>query len=281
MEERTLTGELVERYGRMLREEERSVGTIAKYLRDVRALAAWLGGRPATHELVAGWRASLLERGYATVTVNSMLSAVNGLFRRLGWDDCRVRFLRVQRRAFRDERRELTREGYDRLLAGARRLGRRRAELLMETICGTGIRVSELRYVTVEAVRRGRAEVSLKGKVRMVLIPRRLAVKLLAYARGAGVRSGEVFRSASGRPLSRGLVWREMKRLCAAAGVEPSRVFPHNLRPLFAMTFYAACGDVVRLADVLGHSSVETTRVYLATSGRDHRMLLERLGLVT
>lgn len=281
MGERVITPEMVERYGEQLRTDERSAGTVAKYLRDVRAFAAWLGGREVTRELAADWRASLVGRGYAPTTVNSMLSAVNGLMRRLGWDDCRARFLRVQRKLFRDERRELTRADYGRLLAAARTLGRRRVALAMEAMCATGIRVGELRFLTVEAARRGRAQVSLKGKVRVVLIPRALASKLLSYARARGVRSGVVFRTASGRPLGRGQVWGDMKRLCAAAGVEATRVFPHNLRHLFATTFYDSCRDIARLADVLGHSSIETTRVYLVTSGRDHRRLVERLGLVT
>lgn len=281
MGERYLTQGMIEGYGSALRDEEKSAGTVAKYLRDVRAFALWLGGRAVTHELVVGWKSSLVERGYAPVTINSMLSALNGLFRQLGWDDCRARFLRIQRRLFRDERRELTKDDYLRLVRAARELGKSRLALVMETICATGIRVSELRYVTVEAARRGRAEVLLKGKVRVVLIPRGLAVKLLAYARARGVRSGEVFRTGSGKALGRGQVWGEMKCLCEAAGVEESRVFPHNLRHLFATTFYAACKDIARLADVLGHSSIETTRIYLVTSGRNHRRLVERLGLLT
>ena len=189
--------------------------------------------------------------------------------------------LKVQRRLFRDAGRELTRQEYERLLAAARARGQERLALLMEAICATGIRVSEVRYITVEAAQRGRTEISLKGKIRTILLPGKLCRKLLKYARKYKTVSGEIFLTRNGTSLSRRQIWTELKRLCKSAGVESAKVFPHNLRHLFATIFYRACKDIVRLADVLGHSSIETTRIYLVTSGAEHARQLERLGLVS
>lgn len=205
---------------------------------------------------------------------------VNKLFVIMGREECRARALRVQRRAFRDESRELSRNEYRRLVSAARSGRRTRTALAMETICATGIRVSELEYITVEAAGAGRAEVALKGKVRTVLIPRRLAKKLLEHARRRGIERGPVLLGRDGRPLSRQAVWAEMKGLARTARVAATKVFPHNLRHLFARSFYEACHDVVRLADVLGHSSVETTRIYLVTTGAEQARIIERLGLI-
>ena len=233
-----------------------------------------------TRERAAGWREHLLSGGLTPATVNAKLSALNGLFRFLGWEECRVKFLRVQRRVFRDRERELTREEYRRLVEAAQSGGRERLELLMEAICSTGIRVSEVRYLTVEAARSGRAEVRLKGKIRSILLPRKLCRKLLKFARKQKIASGAIFRAGDGRPLSRHRIWREMKALCGRAGVAETKVFPHNLRHLFAALFYRATRDIVKLADVLGHSSVETTRIYLMSNGQEHVRQLDRLGLV-
>lgn len=276
-----LTMEQILTYRTCLSAEEKSAGTIEKYLRDIHAFFRWLNGEAVSKERTLEWKAHLLERGYAPVTINSMLAALNGFFHFLGWDDCQSKFLKVQRRLFRDECRELTRAEYDCLLETARRLGRERMALLMEAICATGIRVSEVRYLTVEAAQRGRAEISLKGKIRTILIPNKLCRKLLKYARKQKIASGEIFLTRGGTSLSRKQIWAEMKALCRKAGVAPSKVFPHNLRHLFARTFYKACHDVVKLADMLGHSSVETTRIYLISSGADHARQLERLGLVS
>lgn len=281
MKERVLTLEQLAAYDGHLRLEEKSAATIEKYLRDIRAFALWLDGRPVTKEAVTGWKERLLAERRAPSTVNAALSALNGLFRFLGWEGCRARFVKVQRRLFRDPTRELSRTDYDRLIAAARELGRERLALVMETICATGVRVSELRYLTVEAVQRGRAEISLKGKVRVILIPTKLARKLLKYAKKNKTVSGEIFLTGNGKSLSRRQIWAEMKRLCVQAGVEPSRVFPHNLRHLFATAYYRAYRDIAKLADVLGHSSIETTRIYLLTSGAEHQRQLDRLGLVS
>ena len=281
MEDFKLTAERIEAYGRYLKQEERTPATLEKYLRDVRAFALWLDGRPVTREAVTGWKERLLAERRAPSTVNAALSALNGLFRFLGWEGCRARFVKVQRRLFRDPTRELSRTDYDRLIAAARELGRERLALVMEAICATGVRVSEVRYLTVEAVQRGRAEISLKGKVRVILIPTKLARKLLKYAKKNKTVSGEIFLTGNGKSLSRRQIWAEMKRLCVQAGVEPSRVFPHNLRHLFATAYYRAYRDIAKLADVLGHSSIETTRIYLLTSGAEHQKQLDRLGLVS
>lgn len=281
MEDFKLTAERIAAYGRYLKQEERTPATLEKYLRNVRAFALWLDGRPVTKEAVTGWKERLLAERRAPSTVNAALSALNGLFRFLGWEGCRARFVKVQRRLFRDPARELSRPDYDRLIATARELGKERLALVMETICATGVRVSELRYLTVEAVQRGRAEISLKGKVRVILIPTKLARKLLKYAKKNKTASGEIFLTGNGKSLSRRQIWAEMKRLCVYAGVAPSRVFPHNLRHLFATAYYRAYRDIAKLADVLGHSSIETTRIYLLTSGAEHQRQLDRLGLVS
>lgn len=281
MDQRTLSIKQLAAYDASLRADERAPGTLEKYLRDLRTFLVWLDGRPVTKELVHQWKEELQAHGYAPVTINSMLSALNGLFRFLGWAECRVKFLKVQRRLFREERRDLNRSEYNRLLETAHQLGRERLALLMETICSTGIRVSEVRYITVEAARDGKSEIALKGKIRTILLPNKLCRKLLKYAKRQKIASGEIFLTRSGKALSRRQIWAEMKRLCRHAGVEPSKVFPHNLRHLFATAFYRACKDIAHLADLLGHSSVETTRIYLISSGAEHVRQIERLGLVT
>ena len=268
-------------YQKHLRQEERAAATVEKYLRDIRAFSMWLHGRAVTKELAFAWKEKLLKDGRAPMTVNGKLSALNGILRFLGREDCQVRLLSIQRMAFRDSSRELTRSEYQRLLCAARDQGRERLELLLETICATGIRVSEARCITVEAARAGRAEIRLKGKIRSILLPNKLCRKLLKYAKKQKITLGKIFLTQSGTSLSRKQIWREMKGLCKQAGVEPSKVFPHNLRHLFAVTFYRATRDIVSLADVLGHSSVNTTRIYLMTTGTEHVRRLERLGLIS
>ena len=280
MEKRMILPASVAAFARRLREDERSPGTIENYLRHVRAFAAWAGGEAVTKELAAQWKDHLAHSGYCPGTVNTMLVALNRFFTFQGWRDCQVRALRVQRRLFREDSRELTREEYERLVEAARSLGRERLELLMETICSTGIRVSEVKYITVEALAQGRAEISLKGKIRTILLPGKLCRKLLKYAKKQKTVSGEVFLTRNGTGLSRKQIWSEMKAICAKAKVAASKVFPHNLRHLFARTFYKVCRDVVKLADVLGHSSIETTRIYLISTGTEHAHTLERVRLL-
>lgn len=278
--EHIITQTQIEAYCAALWSDERSAGTVAKYRRDVTAFTEWLAGRAATKESAAGWKAHLLEHHYAPRTVNSMLAAVNGFFKFAGWN-IRVKFLKVQRQLFRDTARELNRAEYDRLLTAAQSGGQERLALIMETLCATGIRISELRYITVEAAEAGRATVSLKGKIRTILLSTKLCRKLLKYAKKQKIATGEIFLTSSGKGISRRQVWYELKRLCQAAGVEPTKVFPHNFRHFFATTFYKACKDIARLADVLGHSSIETTRIYLAVSGAEQARQLDKLRLVS
>ena len=272
MRVRRLTAGRITAYTKSLYSEERAPATVEKYRRDIAAFAGWLAERPVTKELAAQWKNHLLAEGLSPATVNAKLSAVNGLLGFLGWGECRVKFLRIQRQLFREE--------YERLVETARRLGRGRLALLMEAICSTGIRVSEVRYLTVEAARTGQAVIRLKGKIRTILLSRKLCVKLLKYAQKTKTASGEIFLTKNGNSLSRKQIWQEMKSLCARAGVDPSKVFPHNLRHLFATIFYQVSRDLVKLADTLGHSSVETTRLYLLASVSEHVKYLERLRLV-
>ena len=277
---REITAEQIEAFYQHLREDEREPATIRKYLRDVAEFAAWLEGKPVCKEAVIRWKEHLQRSGQQPVTVNGKLSALNRFFAFAGWPDCRVKHLRIQRRMFRSTARDLTREDYTRLVETAQAMGRDRLALLIETICATGIRVSEVRYITVEAAQAGQTTISLKGKLRTILLPGKLCRKLLKYARKRKIASGEVFLTRSGKGLGRRQIWAEMKALCSKAGVERSRVFPHNLRHLFARTFYRACRDVVKLADVLGHSSIETTRIYLISTGAEHARQMAKLGLV-
>lgn len=277
---RKITKEQIDIFERQLYSEERAPGTIEKYLRDAREFVTWLGEQELTREAVAGWKEHLLELGLAPVTVNSKLAAVNRFVSFLGRGDCRVKYLRIQRKLFRDTERELTKKEYLRLLETAEAAGKHRLALIMETICATGIRVSELKYLTVEAAKAGRVDISLKGKVRTILIQNKLCRKLLKYAKKEKTASGEIFLTRSGRGLTRRQIWAEMKGLCTKAGIAATKVFPHNLRHLFARTFYRACHDVAKLADVLGHSHIETTRIYLISTGKEHARYLDRLGLI-
>ena len=269
------------RYCAHLQQEERSSGTIAKYMRDVRQFFSWLNGTAVDRGKVAAWKKALMEQQLTATTINSKLAALNGFFRMLGWHDCRSSYVRVQRRMFRDAERELNRDEYEQLIHTARVQGKRRLMLVMETICASGIRVSELRYITVEAAQRGKAEIMLKGKVRVILLTKKLRKKLLNYAEKEKIARGEIFLTTSGNSLSRRQIWAEMKALAKQAGIDAHKVFPHNLRHLFATIYYSTYRDIVRLADVLGHSSVETARIYLLTSGAEHLQQLERLKLVS
>ena len=267
-------------FQRRLLEEEREAATIEKYLREVGVFAAWAGSEPVTKELACRWKERLAASGCQPATINGKLAALNKFFAFLGWTDCQVKYLKVQRRMFRSSGRELSRKDYTCLVEAARELGRERLALLIETICATGIRVSEVKYITLEAVRSGRADISLKGKIRTILLPGKLCRKLEKYAGKEKIVSGEIFLTRNGKSLCRRQIWAEMKALCEKAGVAASKVFPHNLRHLFARTFYRACRDVARLADMLGHSSIETTRIYLITTGVEQVRQLDRLGLI-
>lgn len=275
-----LTEKEIRKFRKYLADGEYAQGTQEKYLRDVEHLRRWLDGQPLTKRKMVGWKDHLLRTGYAPVTVNGMLAALNCFFKTMGWNTLRVKELRIQRRLFRSRERELSKEEYMRLLDAARGKNKQRLALLMETICATGIRVSEVRYITVETVQQGRAEISLKGKIRTILIPNKLCRKLQKYAKKEKIASGEIFLTRSGKGISRRQIWAEMKAICVQAGVAATKVFPHNFRHLFARTFYKACKDVAKLADVLGHSSIDTTRIYLISTGYEHAQQLERLGLI-
>lgn len=258
--------------------EEKSGATTAKYLRDARAFGVFADGKEITKALVLEWKQELVEKGYAVRSINSMLASLNSLLDYLGVAGCRVKAIKVQQQAYCPEEKELTKGEYLRLLEAAK--GKPQLQLVMQTICGTGIRVSELRFFTVEAVKRGTVTVSCKGKTRTILIPGKLRKKLLDYAKKEKIRSGVIFLTRNGRPMNRCCIWAQMKELCAAAGVKPTKVFPHNLRKLFARTFYGIEKDIAKLADILGHSSIDTTRIYIMTTGAEHRRKIERLGLV-
>ena len=263
-----------------LRHDEREESTIEAYLRSLTRFAEWADGRSVTKELAMEWKTALAESGYRPISVNAMLAAVNKFFICMGREDCKVKYLKLQRQMFRKSEKDLSKEEYQRLVQAAHEKGDLRMELVLETICATGIRVGELKYITVEAVRAGVAEIALKGKIRTILLPHRLCRKLQKYAKQQKIASGKIFLTQDGLPVSRQSIWTRMKALCEAAGVERSKVFPHNLRSLFARSFYGSCHDVVRLADVLGHSSIETTRIYLMSTGKEYLRQLDKLGLV-
>ena len=266
----------IEDFAARLREDERSAATVEKYCREAARFAAWLEGREVNQVLALEYKAQLAE-SRTPAGVNGAVAALNKLFSFLGLEGCRLKAVKQQRRIFRDEARELTEQEYR---PAARRWGNERLLLVMETVCSTGIRISELRFFTVESAKRGRVEVDNKGKRRTVFLPGKLQTLLLRYARKRGIAEGPVFVTRTGRPLDRSNIWHDMKALCREAGVAESKVFPHNLRHLFARTYYALEKDIVRLADILGHSSINTTRIYTMESGTAHRRQLEKMRLV-
>ena len=275
-----LTEQAFDQFEDYLRHDEREESTIEAYLRSLTRFAEWADGRTITKELAMEWKTALSESGYRPISVNAMLAAVNKFFTCMGREDCKVKYLKLQRQMFRKSEKDLSKEEYQRLVQAAHEKGDLRMELILETICATGIRVGELKYITVETVRAGVAEIALKGKIRTILLPHRLCRKLQKYAKQQKIASGKLFLTQDGLPVSRQSIWTRMKALCEAAGVERSKVFPHNLRSLFARSFYGSCHDVVRLADVLGHSSIETTRIYLMSTGKEYLRQLDKLGLV-
>ena len=275
----TINRESIEEFKSWLRAEERSEGTIVKYMRDLTRFSDWMYDRHINREMLIEYKEHLTPHGFEAVTVNSMLAAINTYFRYIGLN-IRLKDLRIQRRLFREENRELQKNEYEKLIRTAETRGDFRLALLMETIGATGIRVSEVQYITVEAAKSGRTQISLKGKICDILLPNRLCKKLLKYARKQNIAAGEIFITKSGKGISRKQIWAEMKAICKIAGVEASKVFPHNLRHLFARVFYRVTRDVTQLADLLGHSSIETTRIYLRSTGAEHVRQLEGLKMV-
>lgn len=279
MKELVVTKAAVTTYLQFLKIQEKSKGTLEKYQRELLDLAKYLAGKKVTREDLVVWKEEL-EKRYSPAGVNGRLVAANGFFSFFGRYDLRLKLLKIQKEIFMREEKKLTRAEYGRLVRTAERKGKERLSLLIQTICATGIRVSELEFITVEAVKRGRAEVNCKGKRRVIFLPARLQKKLKAYAAKKGISEGVIFAAKSGRPLHRGNIWAEMKKLCKDAEVSPEKVFPHNLRHLFARIFYSLDKDIAKLADMLGHSNIETTRIYIMESGRIHRQKLERMRLV-
>ena len=275
-----ITKEMLQQFKEYLKNEERESSTIAKYLHDIQTLADWLQDRGVTKTNLTAYKEHLIKKKYNPKTIKGILSAINKFISFIGCQDMKVKYLRIQRQLFRNSNKELTQADYLKMLNKAQELGKDRLSLIMQTICATGIRVSEVKYITLEAVKSGKAEISLKGKIRIILLTGKLCKKLLKYAKGQKITSGEIFLTRSGRGLGRKQIWAEMKALCKKAGVAVGKVFPHNLRHLFARTFYKVCKDVAKLADVLGHSSIETTRIYLISTGAEHLQTLNKLNLI-
>ena len=275
-----ITREQIEELKEFLQIEEKSRATIEKYIRDLLAFMAFVQESEITKQLVIDYKQKLISDGYAPRSINSMLASLNSFFAWHEWYKLRVKAIKLQREVFRPEEKELTKEEYERLCATADKKKNKRLSLIIQTICGTGIRVSELVNITVEAVRKGEATVSCKGKTRTIFIVKALQKKLLVYVKTQNILSGPVFITRSGKPMSRTTIWREMKTLCEEANVNPQKVFPHNLRHLFARVFYAVEKDIAKLADILGHSSINTTRIYIISTGIEHRQRMERMRLV-
>ena len=279
MKGRFITAKAIAEFKGHLILEERSEMTIEKYIRDVKAFSVYTQNTAVTKEIVIAYKKHLQEN-YAVRSVNSMLASINSLFAFLGWHDLRVKSLKLQQQVFCPEEKELTKAEYARLCRTAERKHNERLNLILQTICGTGIRVSELQFITVEAVKQGEAVVNCKAKTRSVFIVKELKQKLLRYAAEQGIKNGMIFVTRTGKPISRTNIWREMKALCIEANVNPQKVFPHNLRHLFARVFYGIEKDIAKLADILGHSSINTTRIYIMSTGTEHRHQMEKLGLL-
>lgn len=276
---KTITKETVEKFTIYLYEEEKSTNTIEKYLRDIRFFREWIGTSTLNKSAVLEYKKLLCEK-YAPKSVNSILSSLNALFAFMNWYELKVKLLKIQRRIFADKEKELTKAEYERLLSAAKDQKNMRLYYLMQTIGSTGVRVSELKYVTVEAINKKQATINCKGKIRQVFLPGQLCKMLKAYVKDRNIKSGPVFVTRNGKPLDRSTVWKMLKYLCKSANVASGKVFPHNFRHLFAKTFYSLQKDIVRLADILGHSSIETTRIYTVESGENHIRQLQRLGLL-
>ena len=279
MNERIITNELIDNFKMHLYEEERSDNTIEKYLRDIYSFTKYIGTKRLQKSDVLEYKQRLCEN-YSPRSVNSMLSSLNALFMYMNWYDLKVKTLKIQRRIFADKEKELSKIEYERLLTAAQNKKNERLYYLMQTIASTGLRVSEIKYVTCEAVRQGQAVIDCKGKIRQIFLPKKLCQMLKQYIKSRNIKSGSVFITRSGKPLDRCAIWKMLKDLCESANVSKDKVFPHNFRHLFARTFYSLQKDIVRLADILGHSSVETTRLYTMESGTEHIKQLQKLGLL-
>ena len=279
MRKRCITTAKLKRFQQFLMDDEKSKATIEKYMRDMKHFLEFAGEQNVDKALSLAYKAEL-EKDYAVTSANSMLASLNSFFRFSGWHDCCVKQFKVQKKAFCSEEKELSREEYVKLVKTAHSIGNERLSLILQTICGTGIRVSELEFITVEALQRGEAFVNCKGKSRTVFIVKELRRKLVRYAKKRKIVRGSVFVTRGGKPVNRSNLWREMKELCGIAGVSETKVFPHNLRHLFARVFYGIEKDIAKLADVLGHTNINTTRVYIITTGAEHKKRMECMKLI-
>jgi len=275
----TITKNLIEKFKQYLIEEEKATATLEKYVRDITAFFAWLAGSELDKITVLRYKEHLTTN-YAPASVNSVLSSLNSFFEYNDWHGLKVKMLKIQKQIFAERSKELTKAEYERLLVAAKQKKNERLYYLMQTICSSGIRVSELSAITIEAVRNHKANINCKGKMRVVILPKDLCKMLTEYARGEKITSGPIFITKTGKPLDRSTIWKMMKALCESAGVDREKVFPHNLRHLFARTYYSIQKDIVRLADVLGHSSVNTTRIYTMETYDVHRRQIQKLGLL-
>lgn len=278
MEQRMMSNCMIENYVRHLINEEKSGLTIQKYLRDIQNFLKFAEKQPITKELTIAYKQDLIARNYAVSSVNSMLTALNGFLDFLGWHDCKIKVVRTQRKIYCAEDKELTKTEYLRLLAASK--NQPQLNLIIQTICATGIRISELQFFTLEAIKRGEVRVRCKNKTRIIFVPGSLRTRLMNFAKQHNITTGAVFVTRSGKPLDRSNIWTQMKNLCQKAQVNPKKVFPHNLRKLFARTFYSMEKDIAKLADILGHGSIETTRIYIMSTGAEHRRQIERMGLI-
>lgn len=276
---RKITNNLIQKFKEYLINEEKSLSTLDKYIRDITVFMKWCKHRELNKSIVLQYKQELIEK-YSPATVNSVLSSLNSFFIFNEWHDLKVKTLKIQKQIFVNKNKELTKVEYEKLLTAAKQKKNQRLYYLMQTICSAGIRVSELKFITVDAVRNGQATINCKGKMRIVILPKQLCKMLKGYMSEQKIISGSVFVSKNGKPLDRSNIWSDMKKLCESANVSKDKVFPHNLRHLFARTYYSIQKDIVRLADILGHSSVNTTRIYTMETGEIHRQQIQRLGLL-
>lgn len=277
---RKITEKLVEKFREYLYEEEKSNATASKYICDLNKLKKYADGQELNKKLIVSYKEHLQNMGcYKSGSINSFLAAANCFFQFMGWNDLKVKTIKVQKRAFMPNNRDLSKEEYKKLVDAAEKSGKIQLAMIIQTICAIGLRVSELAFITVKSVNEGTVIVYCKGKERQILIPKALQTRLLYYIHKNGTRQGAVFCTRNGNPVNRSNIWREMKSLCKDAGVEQEKVFPHNLRHLFAKTFYHSCKDIAKLADILGHSSIETTRIYIMTTSKEYQKQLDSMDL--
>lgn len=279
MKLQSITEKQIQKFRKYLVNEEKSDATIEKYIRDVTAFVKWLGGEIPCKERVIQYKERLIAQ-YKTASVNSILSSLNMFFEYADWHKMKVKTLKTQRKIFADKSKELTKTEYERLLTAAKDRKNEKLYYLIQTIASTGLRVSEIKFITFEAIKRRQAIINCKGKIRQVFLPKKLCIILQKYALKQGIKSGSIFVTRTGTPLDRSNIWRMLKELCESAGVSKEKVFPHNFRHLFARTYYSLQKDIVRLADILGHSNINTTRIYTAESGTEHMKQLQKLGFL-